>query len=219
MLRACVIDFRNGWERHLPLVEFSYNNSYHASIKAASFEALYGWKCRSLVCWAEVEDAQLTGPEHVHKTTEKIVQINQRIQAARDCQKSYTDVRRKPLEIQVGDRVMLKVSPWKGAVRFGKREKLNPRDIKPFKPLAVLLDEVHIDDKLCFVEEPVEIMDREVKRLKQFRKKRRACGGRSERLADIASPDSRRDSRGVPYRFWTIGFWWKSSTGHYSYLA
>nr|GEZ39867.1 hypothetical protein [Tanacetum cinerariifolium] len=84
MLRACVIDFGNGWVRHLPLVEFSYNNNYHASIKAAPFEALYGWKCRSPVCWAEVEDAQLTSPELIHETTEKIVQIKQRIQAARD---------------------------------------------------------------------------------------------------------------------------------------
>ncbi|GJZ82978.1 putative reverse transcriptase domain-containing protein [Tanacetum coccineum] len=206
MLRACVIDFGNGWERHLPLIEFSYNNSYHASIKAAPFETLYGWKCRSPVCWAEVEDAQLTGPELIHETTEKIVQIKQRIQAARDRQKSYADVRRKPLEFQVGDRVMLKVSPWKGVVCFGKRGKLNPRYIGPFKvlanvgtiayrlelpqqlswvhstfhvsnlkkclsdePLAVPLDEIHIDDKLRFVEEPVEIMDREVKRLKRSR--------------------------------------------------
>ncbi|GJY37625.1 putative reverse transcriptase domain-containing protein [Tanacetum coccineum] len=136
MLRACVIDFGNGWERHLPLIEFSYNNSYHASIKAAPFEALYGRKCRSPVCWAEVGDAQLTGPELIHETTEKIVQIKQRIQAARDRQKSYADVRHKPLEFQVGDRVMLKVSPWKGVVRFGKRGKLNPRYIGPFKVLA-----------------------------------------------------------------------------------
>ncbi|GKB73738.1 putative reverse transcriptase domain-containing protein [Tanacetum coccineum] len=85
MLRACVIDFRKGWERHLPLViEFSYNNSYHASIKAAPFEALYGRKCRTLVYWAEVGDVQLTGLEIIHETTKKIVQIQQRLQAARD---------------------------------------------------------------------------------------------------------------------------------------
>nr|GEZ29784.1 putative reverse transcriptase domain-containing protein [Tanacetum cinerariifolium] len=149
MLRACVIDFENGWERHLPLVEFSYNNSYHASIKAAQFEALYGRKCRSPVCWAEVENAQLTGPEIIQETTEKIVQIKQRIQAARDCQKRV--------------------------VRFGKREKLNPRYIGPFKkclsdePLAIPLDELHIDDKLRFVEEPVEIIDREIKQLRKSR--------------------------------------------------
>ncbi|GKF54397.1 putative reverse transcriptase domain-containing protein [Tanacetum coccineum] len=98
---------------------------YHASIKAAPFEALYGRKCRSPVCWAEVGDARLTGPELIHETTEKIVQIKHRMQAARDRQKSYADVRRKPLEFQVDDRVMLKVSPRKGVVRFGKRGKLN----------------------------------------------------------------------------------------------
>ncbi|GKD80035.1 putative reverse transcriptase domain-containing protein [Tanacetum coccineum] len=92
MLRACVIDFGNGWERHLPLVEFSYNNSYHASIKATPFEALYGRKCRSLVCWAKVGDVQLTGPEIIHETTEKIVQIRQRLQVARDRQRSYANV-------------------------------------------------------------------------------------------------------------------------------
>ncbi|GJW23402.1 putative reverse transcriptase domain-containing protein [Tanacetum coccineum] len=196
MLRACVIDFGNGWVKHLPLVEFSYNNSYHASIKAAPFEALYGRKCRSPVCWAEVGEVQLTGPEIVQETTEKVIQIKQRIQAARDRQKSYADLKRKPMEFQVGDRVMLKVSPWKGVVRFGKRGKLNPRYVGPFKvlekvgsvayklelpqelsrvhstfhvsnlkkcysdePLAVPLDGLHIDDKLYFVEEPVEIMD------------------------------------------------------------
>ncbi|GKB22776.1 putative reverse transcriptase domain-containing protein [Tanacetum coccineum] len=202
MLRACVIDFRNGWERHLPLIEFSYNNSYYASIKAAPFEAIYGRKCRSPVCWAEVGDAQLTGPELIHETTEKIVQIKQRIQAARDRQKSYADVRRKPLEFQEGNRVMLKVSPWKGVIRFGKRGKLNPRYNGPFKVLAKVgtvayrlelpqqlsrvhstfhvsnlkkclsdepLDEIHIDNKFHSVEEPVEIMNREVKLLKKIR--------------------------------------------------
>ncbi|GJS27263.1 putative reverse transcriptase domain-containing protein [Tanacetum coccineum] len=136
MLRACVLDFRKGWDRHLPLVEFSYNNSYHTSIKAAPFEALYGRKCLSPICWAEVGDSQLTGSEIIHETTEKIVQIKSRIQAARDRQKSYADVRRKPLEFQVGDKVMLKVSPWKRVIRFGKRGKLNPRYIGPFKILA-----------------------------------------------------------------------------------
>ncbi|GJS37986.1 putative reverse transcriptase domain-containing protein [Tanacetum coccineum] len=125
MLRACVIDFGNGWVKHLPLVEFSYNNSYHASIKAAPFEALYGIKCRSPVCWAVVGQVQLTGPEIVQETTEKVIQIKQRMQAARDRQKSYVNLKRKSMEFQVGDRVMLKVSPWKGVVRFGKRGKLN----------------------------------------------------------------------------------------------
>nr|GEZ83406.1 putative reverse transcriptase domain-containing protein [Tanacetum cinerariifolium] len=150
MLSACVKDFRNVGK-----------DTYRCQ------------KFRSPVCWAEVGDAQLTDPELVHERTEKIVQIKQRIQAARDRQKSYANVRRKPLEFQVGDRVMLKDSPWKGVVRFGKWGKMNPRYIRPFKkclsnePLAIPLDEIHIDDKLRFVEEPVEIMDREVKRLKK----------------------------------------------------
>ncbi|GKE62719.1 putative reverse transcriptase domain-containing protein [Tanacetum coccineum] len=135
MLRACVIHFGKDWDRHLPLVEFSYK-SYHTSIKAASFGALYGQKCRSPVCWAEVGDNQLTDLEIIHETTEKIIQIKSRIQAARDRQKSYANKRRKPLEFQVGDKVMLKVSPWKRVIRFDKRGKLNPRYIGPFKILA-----------------------------------------------------------------------------------
>nr|GFC05812.1 putative reverse transcriptase domain-containing protein [Tanacetum cinerariifolium] len=105
------------WVNHLPLVEFSYNNSYHASIKAAPFEALYGRKCRSPVYWNEVGEFHLTGPEIVQETTKKIVQIKQRIQAVGDHQKSYADLKRKPMEFQIGDKVMLKVSPWKGVVR------------------------------------------------------------------------------------------------------
>ncbi|GJT43778.1 putative reverse transcriptase domain-containing protein [Tanacetum coccineum] len=206
MLRAYVIDFGNGWDRHLSLVEFSYNNSYHTSIKAAPFEALYGRKCRSPVCWAEVGEAQLTGPEIIHETTEKIFKIRDRMQAARDRQKSYADQRRRPLEFEVGDKVMLKVAPWKGVVRFGKHGKLNPRYIGPFRiierigpvayrlelpqelsrvhnvfhvcnlkkclsddTLVIPLEEIQLDDKLNFVEEPVEIMDREVKQLKRSR--------------------------------------------------
>nr|GEU49948.1 putative reverse transcriptase domain, ribonuclease H-like domain, aspartic peptidase domain protein [Tanacetum cinerariifolium] len=206
MLRACVIDFEKGWEKHLPLVEFSYNNSYHASIKAAPFEALYGRKYRSPVCWVEVRDVQLTGPEIIHETTKKIVQIQQRLQAIRDRQRNYANVRRKPLEFQVGDRVMLKVSPRKGVIRFRKQGKLNPWYIGPFKilkrvgPVAYKLElpgelrnvyntfhvsnlkrclsnesliipmkELWLDDKLNFVEKPVEIMDQEVKQLIQSR--------------------------------------------------
>ncbi|GJT40148.1 putative reverse transcriptase domain-containing protein [Tanacetum coccineum] len=206
MLRACVMDFGKGWDRHLPLIEFSYNNSYHTIIKVAPFEALYDRKCRSPICWAEVGDAQLTGPEIIRKTTEKIIQIKHRLQASCDRQRSYADKRRKPLEFQVGNKVMLKVSPWKGVICFGKRGKLNPRYIGPFKilakvgtvayrlelpeklsrvhstfhvstlkkclsdePLAIPLDEIHVDDRLNFIEEPIEIMDREVKRLNQSR--------------------------------------------------
>ncbi|GJW51914.1 putative reverse transcriptase domain-containing protein [Tanacetum coccineum] len=168
MLRACVLDFGKGWDRHLPLVEFLYNNSYHTNIKAALFEALYGRKCRSPICWAEVGDSQLTGPEIIHEKTEKIVQIKSRIQPAHDCQKSYVDVRQKALEFQVGDKVMLKVSPWKGLSRVHSTSHiLNLKKCMSDEPLAIPLDEIQVDDKLHFIEEPVEIMDREVKRLKQ----------------------------------------------------
>nr|GFC08265.1 putative reverse transcriptase domain-containing protein [Tanacetum cinerariifolium] len=158
MLRACAIDFGKGWVNHLPLVEFSYDNSYHASIKAAPFEALYGQKCHSLICWTEVGEAQI------------LVQIKQRMQAAHDRQKSYADLKSEPMEFQVKDKVMLKVSPWKGVVHFGKQGKLNPRVHNTFhvsnlkkchadEPLAVPLDGLHFDDKLHFVEEPVETVD------------------------------------------------------------
>ncbi|GJS62165.1 putative reverse transcriptase domain-containing protein [Tanacetum coccineum] len=170
MLRACVIDFGKSWDRHLPLVEFSYNNSYLTSIKAAPFEALYGQKCRSPICWAEVENAQ----KIIHETNKKIIQIKKRIQVARDRQKSYADRRCKPLEFEVGDKVMLKVSPWKGVIRFGKQGKLNPRYIGPFKILAKVgtlayrlelpeqLSRVHStfhvsNLKKCFVDEPLAI--------------------------------------------------------------
>nr|GFD05276.1 putative reverse transcriptase domain-containing protein [Tanacetum cinerariifolium] len=114
------------------------NNSYHATIKAAPFEALYGQKCRSPVCWTEVRE--ILSPELIQETTEKIVQIKERMQAARDRQKSYADLKRKPMEFQVGDKVMLKISPWKGVVRFGKRGKLNPRYVGPFKVLEMIGD-------------------------------------------------------------------------------
>nr|GFB42930.1 putative reverse transcriptase domain-containing protein [Tanacetum cinerariifolium] len=111
---------------------------YHASIKATPFEALYGQKCRSPVCWTEVGEAQILGLELIQETTEKIVQTKQRMQPTRDRQKSYTDLKRKPMEFQVRDKVMLKVLPWKGVVSFGKRGRLNPRYVGPFKVLEVI---------------------------------------------------------------------------------
>ncbi|GJX55444.1 putative reverse transcriptase domain-containing protein [Tanacetum coccineum] len=133
MLKACVLDFGGSWDVHLLLVEFSYNNSYHASVRCASFKALYGRKCRSPIMWAEVGEGQLIGPEFVQETTGKISQIKDRLKAARDRQKSYADKRRKPLEFSVCDYVLLKVSPWKGVIRFGKKEKLAPRFVGPFE--------------------------------------------------------------------------------------
>nr|GEZ58368.1 putative reverse transcriptase domain-containing protein [Tanacetum cinerariifolium] len=177
MLRAYVINFGNGWVKHFPFVEFSYNNSYHASIKAAPFEALYGRKCRSPVCWAEVRQVQLTGLELVQETTERIIQIKQRIQTARDRQKSYTDLKRKPMEFQIGDKVMLKVRAV--AYKLELPQELsrvhNTFHVSNLKkcysddPLVVPLEGLQVDDKLHFVEEPVEVMDREVKQLRRSR--------------------------------------------------
>ncbi|GKD54522.1 putative reverse transcriptase domain-containing protein [Tanacetum coccineum] len=163
MLRACVLDFEGSWDVHLSLVEFSYNNSYHSSVKCAPFEALYGRKCRLPIMWAEVEE-----------------------------------------EFSVGDYVLLKVSPWKGVVRFGKKGKLAPRFVRPFEivekvglvvyrldllkklngvhdtfhvsnlkkcladpTLQVPLDEIRVDAKLNFMEEPMEILEGEFKKLKR----------------------------------------------------
>ncbi|GJR75442.1 putative reverse transcriptase domain-containing protein [Tanacetum coccineum] len=151
-----------GWDRHLPLVEFSYNNSYHTSIKAAPFEELYNRKCRSPICWTEVGDAQLTGPEIIHETTEKIIQIKKLIQAARDRQKSYTNRR-------LGT-VAYRLELPKKLIRVHSNfHVFNLKKCFFDEPLTILLDEIQIDDKLNFIEEPVKIMDPEVKRLKQSR--------------------------------------------------
>ncbi|GJR27771.1 putative reverse transcriptase domain-containing protein [Tanacetum coccineum] len=203
MLRACVMDFGGSWDTHLPLIEFSYNNSYYTNIKCAPFEALYERKYRSPVIWTEVGESQLIGSEIMQEMTEKIIQIKERLKTARSRQKSYADKRRKSLEFQVGDRVLLKVSPWKGVVRFGKKGKLVPRYVGPFEivervgpwayrlklhqelncvqdtfhvsnlkkflaepDVQVPLDEIEIDENLRFVEEPIEIVDRDVKKLK-----------------------------------------------------
>ncbi|GKD42620.1 hypothetical protein Tco_1267265, partial [Tanacetum coccineum] len=189
IMRACVIDF---------------GGSYHLSIRCAPFEALYGRKCRSPVLWVEIGESSLTGLGLVQETTDKVVLVKEKPKAARDRQKSDVDYRRKPLEFEVGDRVLLRVSPWKGIVRFGKKGKLAPRYVRPFEiferigPVAyrlrlpkelssvhdtfhvsnlkkcladanlhVPLDEIKVYMTLCFVEELVEIMDREIKKLKR----------------------------------------------------
>ncbi|GJZ55815.1 putative reverse transcriptase domain-containing protein, partial [Tanacetum coccineum] len=206
MLRACIMDFGGSWDVHLPLVEFSYNNSYHSSVRCAPFEALYGRKCRSPILWAEVGEGQLIGPGIVQETTEKVSQIKDRLKVACNCQKSYANKRRKPLEFSIGDHVLSKVSPWKVVVHFGKKGNLAPRFVGPFEiterisPVAyrlrlleelngvhdtfhvsnlkkcladptlhVPLEEIQVDARLNFVEEPVEILEREFKKLKRSR--------------------------------------------------
>jgi hypothetical protein len=111
MLRACIIDFGGSWDSHLPLAEFSYNNSYHSSIGRAPYEMLYGRKCRTPVCWGEIGQKELGSLEVVTATTEKLQKIKAFMKAAQDRQKSYADKRRRPIEFNVGDKVMLKVSP------------------------------------------------------------------------------------------------------------
>nr|GEX41443.1 putative reverse transcriptase domain-containing protein [Tanacetum cinerariifolium] len=184
--------------------KFSYNNSYHSSIQCALFEALYGMKCRSPVLWAEIGESSLIGPKLIQETTDKIVLIKEKLKLVRDRPKSYADNRCKPLEFKVGDHVLLKVSPLKGMVHFGKKGKLAPRYVGPFKILERIglvayrlglleelsgvhdtfhvsnlkncladanlhgpLNEIKIDKTLRFVEEPIEIMEREVRSLKR----------------------------------------------------
>ena len=132
MLRACVLSWKGSWEDHLALVEFAYNNSYHASIKMAPYEALYGRKCVSPLCWDSSGERAVLGPEIVQQTAEKVREIRQNMLAAQSLQKSYADVRRRELEFVVGDQVLLRVSPTKGVVRFGTTGKLSPRYIGPF---------------------------------------------------------------------------------------
>ncbi|GJS86331.1 putative reverse transcriptase domain-containing protein [Tanacetum coccineum] len=160
MLRACVIDFGNGWVKHLPLVEFSYNNSYHASIKAAPFEALYGRKCRSPVCWAEVGEVQLTCLEIVQETTENIIQVTQRMQAARDRYVGPFKVIKRVRDIAYKLELPVELSRVHNTFHVSNLKKCHADE-----PLVVPLDGLHFDDKLQFVEEPIEITDREVKRL------------------------------------------------------
>nr|GEY52399.1 putative reverse transcriptase domain-containing protein [Tanacetum cinerariifolium] len=170
MLRACVIDFGNGWVKHLPLAEFSYNNNYHASIKATPYEALYGQKWRSHVCWAGVGEAQLTGLEMIQETTKKIILIKQRIQAAQDRQKSYADLKRKLVKFKVGDRVMLKAGTSSRVEQVHHTfHVFNLKKCYADEQLVMPLEGIHGDDKLHFMEEPVEIMKQEIKRLKRSR--------------------------------------------------
>ena len=134
-MRACVLDHKGSWEEHLPLVEFSYNNSYQASIQMAPYEALYGRPCRSPLCWTKVGDRSITGPDLIRDTSEKVSLIRQRLLMAQSRQKSYADVQRRPLEFKVGDHVFLKVMSKRGVIRFGKRGKLSSRFIGPFEIL------------------------------------------------------------------------------------
>ncbi|KAL4011264.1 hypothetical protein IC575_028316 [Cucumis melo] len=203
MLRACVLEFSGSWDSHLHLMEFAYNNSYQATIGMAPFEALDGKCCRSPVCWGEVGEQRMLGPELVQTTNAAIQKIRACMLTAQSRQKSYANVRRKDLEFEVGDMVFLKVAPMKGVLRFEKKGKLSPRFVGSFEilewigPVAYRLalppsfsavhdifnvsmlrryvaDPTHVVDfeplqiseNLSYEEQPVEILAREVKKLR-----------------------------------------------------
>ncbi|KAA0032380.1 ty3-gypsy retrotransposon protein [Cucumis melo var. makuwa] len=203
MLRACALEFPGSWDSHLHLMEFAYNNSFQATIGMAPFEALYGKCCRFPICWGEVGEQRLMGPELVQSTNEAIQKIRSRMHTAQSRQKSYADVRRKDLKFDVGDKVFLKVAPMRGVLRFEKRGKLSPRFVGPFEilerigPVAYRLalppslstvhdvfhvsmlrkyvsdpshvvdyEPLEIDENLSYTEQPIEVLAREVKMLR-----------------------------------------------------
>jgi len=135
MLRTCVLDFGKNWDKYLTLVEFAYNNSYQLTIGMPLFEALYGKECRSLICWEKVENRRIFSPDIIQEATNKIKLIKERMKAAQSRQKAYVDKRRRPLELEVGDRAFLKVSSMKRVKRTSKRNKLDPRYVGPFEIL------------------------------------------------------------------------------------
>ncbi|XP_076947746.1 uncharacterized protein LOC143619783 [Bidens hawaiensis] len=159
---------------------------YHTGIQMAPYEELYGRKCRTPVCWSEIGDNQLSGSEIVQKTTDKVIQIRERLKAAQDRQKSYADIRRKPIEFKEGDKVLLKVSPWKGVIRFGKKGPDLPEEMQGIhdvfyvsnlrkcvadETLAIPLKDVQVNEKLKFMEEPIRIEDSQTKFFKRKRLK------------------------------------------------
>lgn len=135
-MRTCVRDFGGIWDTYLPLAEFSYNNSYHASIDGSPFEILYGRNCRTLICWDEVGQQVMGSTEVQLNKTELIQQVRGRFQTAQSREKSYAERRRSNLGFQFMDMVLLKVSPWKGVIRFRKRGKLGPMYIGPSRIIA-----------------------------------------------------------------------------------
>ncbi|KAL5810819.1 hypothetical protein ACOSQ3_027556 [Xanthoceras sorbifolium] len=203
MLRSCIINFEGSWVDHLPLIEFAYNNSFQTSVAMAPYEALYGRKCRTPLCWTELGEDKLVGSDVTRQTEEKVKIIKDILKAASGCQKSYAVLKRRDIEYVVGDRVFLKVSPWKKILRFRKKGKLSPRLIGPYKiiervepvayrlALPLELEKIHdvfyvsmfrryrsdpshkvqteaieIQPDLTYEEEPMEILDREIKELR-----------------------------------------------------
>ena len=203
MIRSCVIDYEGSWDRHIPLVEFVYNNSFQSSIGMAPYEALYGRKCRTPLCWTELSEKKVIGPDLIQETEEKVKMIRERLKVANDRQKSYADMKRKDIRYEIREKVFLKVSHWKKVMRFGKKGKLSPRFIGPYEviekvgPVAYRLalppelekihsvfhvsmlrryrsdpshvvssETIELRPDLTYEEEPVEILAREVKELR-----------------------------------------------------
>ena len=133
MLRSCVIDYESSWDIHIPLVEFLYNNSFQSSIGMAPYEDLYGRKCRTPLCWTKLSEKKIIGLDLIQETEEKVKMIRERLKVATDRQKSYADMRRKDIRYGIGEKVFLKVSPWKKIMRFRKNGKLSPRFIGPYE--------------------------------------------------------------------------------------
>ena len=128
-----MIDYKGSWDRHIPLVEFVYNNSFQSSIGIAPYEALYGRKCRTPLCWIELSEKKVIGPNLIQETEEKVKMIRERLKVANDRQKSYASMKRKYIRYEIREKVFLKVSPWKKVMRFGKKGKLSPTFIGPYE--------------------------------------------------------------------------------------
>ncbi|GJU58169.1 putative nucleotidyltransferase, ribonuclease H [Tanacetum coccineum] len=177
MLRSCALEWTGNWDDYICLVEFAYNNSWHASIKCAPFEMLYGRKCRAPICWDQVGERVLEGPEMIEVTNEKVAVAREKLKEAQTRQKSYADKHRRLLEFQPGEHVFLKVSPTRGVRRFGIKGKLSPRFIGPFEILervgevtSIIISTglsrmpiVRIREDLSYTEEPESILDRQVR--------------------------------------------------------
>ena len=133
MLRSCAIDYEGSWDRHIPLVEFVYNNSFQSSIGMAPYEALYGRKCKTPLCWTELSEKKIIGPDLIQETEEKVKMIKERLKVATNRQKSYADMRIKDIRYEIVEKVFLKVSPWKKVLRFGENGKLSPRFIGSYE--------------------------------------------------------------------------------------
>jgi hypothetical protein len=133
MLRACALKYRKSWDKSLPYAEFSYNNSYQASINMAPYEALYGWQCRTPLFWSQIRESQVFRLEVLKDAEKQVQMVHESLKVAQSRQKSYADKRRRDLSFEIGDFVYLKVSPMRGTCRFKVKGKLAPRYVGPFK--------------------------------------------------------------------------------------